>query len=74
MRSIGIPELIILIGVFVAGIMTSMLPFYFVFKKAGYPGILSLAMTVPLVNIIVLFWFAFSEWPVLQELKALRPR
>jgi hypothetical protein len=49
-------------------------PFYKVFSKAGYPGILCLTMIVPLLNIIMLLFLAFSEWPVLKELQALRRR
>jgi hypothetical protein len=74
MRSIGVPELIVLLGMFVVGLITYVLPFYLIFKKAGYPGITSLAMALPLVNILLLFWFALSEWPLLQEVKALRLR
>jgi hypothetical protein len=40
--------------------------------KAGYPGALSLLMLIPLVHFIVLLLFAFTEWPIERELKALR--
>lgn len=40
--------------------------------KAGYDGVLSLLMLIPLVNVIVYFVFAFSDWPVLRELRELR--
>ncbi|MBV9973380.1 MAG: hypothetical protein JO135_08605 [Candidatus Eremiobacteraeota bacterium] len=39
-------------------------------SKAGYSGILSLLMLVPLVNIIMLVYFAFSEWPLERELRS----
>jgi len=38
-----------------------------IFSKAGYSGALALLCFIPLVNIIVFFWFAFSEWPVLRK-------
>lgn len=41
-------------------------------SKAGYSGALSLLILVPLVNIVMLFVFAFSDWPVLQEVRRLR--
>ncbi|HEU5224601.1 MAG TPA: hypothetical protein VFV29_02260 [Actinomycetota bacterium] len=41
-------------------------------SKAGYSGALSLLIIVPLVNIVMLFVFAFSDWPVLQEVRRLR--
>jgi hypothetical protein len=40
--------------------------------KAGYPGAYSLLMLVPLVNLIILIMFAFTEWPIERELKAVR--
>jgi len=40
--------------------------------KAGYSGALSLLMFVPLVNLIMLIIFAFSEWPIEQQVRALR--
>ncbi len=41
-------------------------------SKAGYNGALSLLLLVPLVNLIVLIAFAFSEWPIEAELARLR--
>jgi hypothetical protein len=37
-----------------------------IFSKAGYSGWLCLLLIIPLVNIIIFFWFAFSRWPVLR--------
>jgi len=37
-------------------------PFREIFKKAGFPPILSVLMLVPLVNLILLYFVAFSEW------------
>lgn len=41
-------------------------------SKSGYHGALSLLMLVPLVNLIMIAVFAFSEWPVVKELKLLK--
>jgi hypothetical protein len=41
-------------------------------NKAGYSGWWVLAMLVPIANVVVLLVFAFSEWPVVREVKALR--
>lgn len=38
-------------------------PFWFIFKKTGYSPWLSLLMVVPLLNIVMLFFLAFSQWP-----------
>jgi uncharacterized membrane protein YraQ (UPF0718 family) len=39
-------------------------PFWVIFKKAGFQPILSVLMLVPLVNLVVLYVVAFSEWKV----------
>lgn len=41
-------------------------PFWKIFSKTGYSGWLSLLMLVPLVNLIVLYVIAFSDWPALR--------
>lgn len=33
-------------------------------KKAGFSGALSLLLLIPLVNIVVLWVFAFVRWPI----------
>lgn len=38
-------------------------PFWFIFKKAGYSQWLGLLMVVPLVNLALLYFLAFSDWP-----------
>lgn len=42
-------------------------PFWFIFKKAGYPQWLGLLMVVPIVNLAMLYFLAFSDWPRLRE-------
>jgi hypothetical protein len=39
-------------------------PFWQIFKKAGFPAALSLLMICPLVNLIMLFVLGFSKWRV----------
>jgi len=41
-------------------------------SKAGYNGAASLLLLIPLVNLIVLCIFAFSEWPIERSLKIAR--
>ena len=41
------------------------LPFWFIFAKAGYSKWLTLLMAVPLVNVILLYFLAFAKWPSL---------
>lgn len=71
MRSIGMPELIIIFGLL---FLLVCLPFYKIFSKAGYPGFLGFGMFVPVLNIILVLFLAFGDWPVLQELRSLRQR
>ena len=40
--------------------------------KAGYHWALGLLMLVPVVNMFMPFFLAFADWPVRQELRALR--
>ena len=42
-------------------------PVWAIFSKAGYSKWLSLVMVVPIVNIIALYFLAFSTWPSLQQ-------
>lgn len=47
-------------------------PTWRIVAKTGHPGVLSLALMIPLVNIILWLYFAFSEWPIETELNARR--
>ena len=40
------------------------IPFWFIFKKAGYSRWLALLMLVPLINVIMVYFLAFSTWPI----------
>jgi hypothetical protein len=42
------------------------IPFWRIFSKAGYSGWLSILMIIPLVNIIMLYFLAFADWPILR--------
>ena len=42
-------------------------PFWFIFKKAGYSQWLGVLMVVPIVNFLMLYFLAFSDWPRLRE-------
>lgn len=39
------------------------LPFWFIFPKAGFSKWLSLLMAIPMVNILTIYFLAFSKWP-----------
>lgn len=40
-------------------------PFWFIFAKAGFSKWLALLILVPLVNVILLYYLALSKWPSL---------
>jgi hypothetical protein len=42
-------------------------PWFKIFAKAGFSGWMALLMLIPLVNLIMLFYLAFAEWPALWE-------
>ncbi|WP_206609487.1 hypothetical protein [Thiohalobacter thiocyanaticus] len=42
-------------------------PFWAIFSKAGYSKWLSLLMVIPIVNLIALYFLAFSAWPSLRK-------
>lgn len=49
------------------GVLLVILPFWFIFSKAGYSGWVSLLMLVPIINIIAIYFLAFSDWPALKR-------
>jgi len=65
-------------GIFFAiGMLIYIIPFWFIFKKAGFSPVLSLLLIIPLVNIVMLYVLAFSEWkvvPVAQAAPYVPPR
>ena len=70
LRSIGgLAEFVI-----IAAVVLCVWAYWRIFAKAGYPGAMGILTVIPLLNVIMLFFLAFSEWPVLKELKALRDR
>ncbi|TAK35295.1 MAG: hypothetical protein EPO21_06220 [Chloroflexota bacterium] len=71
MPGIGVPELMIVLAMLaIAGIVV--VPYWRIFSRAGFPGWLGLGQLVPLLNIILLFYLAFAEWPVHRELNRMK--
>lgn len=69
MRAIGAFEVavvLLFIGLLV------LYPVWRIFSKAGFPGICALLMFVPGVNVIVVLYAAFAEWPIQRELRRAR--
>ena len=57
------PIMMLIFGVLI------IVPFWLIFSKAGHSKWLSLLMIIPLVNIIAIYYLAFSEWPSLAKSK-----
>jgi hypothetical protein len=47
-----------------------MIPYWFIWKKAGFSPWLSLLMLLPVLNIVMLYVLAFSEWKVVSVAQA----
>lgn len=66
-RTLGLPELLVLL---IAACVV--IPLWKIYSKAGYPGFLALGMFIPVVNIGLLLFLGFSDWPVHKQLRALQ--
>ena len=55
-------------GIFAIAILVAMLyPYVRIIRRAGYSGWWSLIMFVPIVNIVMLWVFAFAKWPAIDR-------
>jgi len=59
---------IVCLGLIILGIVIN----WRIAEQAGFQGIASLLMLIPLVNLVVMLYFAFSEWPVTRALREAR--
>lgn len=51
----------------ILGLLFTVLPFWFICKKAGLHPALSILSLIPLANIAFLFYLAFAKWPSLDQ-------
>jgi hypothetical protein len=58
--------------VWLAAMIITVIAFCKIFSKAGYCWALGLLMLVPIANLVMFLVLAFSEWPILKELRALK--
>jgi hypothetical protein len=54
-------------------LLVAVLPYWMIFKKAGFSPALSLLMIVPVVSLVVLFVVAFTDWKVVPAPTAYYP-
>lgn len=50
--------------VILIGLIVVVVPYWFIWKKAGFSPWFSLIMFIPFINLIMLYVLAFSEWKV----------
>lgn len=62
----------ILIVVYAAIVVLFLVGWVKILGKAGYSGWWVLIGFVPLANLVMFLVFAFSEWPVVKEVRGLR--
>ena len=67
LRSIGFEELLV---AFALMVLIVIWPFWRIFSKAGFPGIMAVLMIAPFLNIIMLYYLAFGQWPALNAARA----
>ena len=73
MIGLGSTELIVICFVAVFVFLMVVFPYWKIFGKAGFSSWCSVLMVIPGVNIIMLYFLAFSEWPSLKQQKPLDP-
>jgi uncharacterized membrane protein YhaH (DUF805 family) len=54
--------------------LVMMWPYVKIIQKAGYSGWHALWMFVPIANLVMLFVFAFSRWPIEDKVERLESR
>lgn len=54
--------------VVVLGAVLLVVPFWRIFRRMGYSPWLSLLMLVPFVNLGLLYYVAFLDWPIEREM------
>ncbi len=75
---LGIAPVTIMVLAGIAGLMgltvtiITVIAFCKIFAKAGYCWALGLLILVPLGNLIMVLVLAFSDWPILKEMRALK--
>jgi hypothetical protein len=67
MANIGLPEVLLILGIVIIVATLVLVPYWRIFRKAGFPPGLGLLMIIPLVNLVMLYFLAFAEWPSLKQ-------
>lgn len=65
-------QMLTLIAVYAVVAVVSIAVYLTIIRKAGYSGWWILTIFIPVVNLVMIAVFAFSEWPVTRELRTAR--
>jgi hypothetical protein len=71
MGNLGIAEFIVILIIALL-VAAAILPWFFIYKKAGYHPAMGCLMFIPIANVIMLFVLAFSQWPIERDLQNAR--
>jgi hypothetical protein len=62
------------VTIFLGALIINLVANWKIAEKAGYSGVMSLLMLIPLANVVFFLIFAFSEWPIEARLRQAGPR
>ncbi len=53
--------------------IVAVVAFWRICAKAGFPGWYGVGVVIPMVNILLVLFLAFAEWPLERKLSGSRP-
>lgn len=65
--------LILMPIIFLVIMAVLVIPYWFIWKKAGFSPWLSLLMFIPMVNLVMLYVLAFTQWKVVPAPQPVLP-
>ncbi len=66
----GSPSMIVM-GLIVC--IAAVVAFWRICAKAGFPGWYGVGVVIPMVNILLVLFLAFAEWPLERRMSGSRP-
>ncbi len=67
---IGSPSIVVM-GLIVC--IVAIVAFWRICEKAGFPGWYGVGVVIPMVNVLLVLFLAFAEWPLERKLSGSRP-
>ena len=69
----GLPEMVLVFSILVLGLLV-VWPAWRILSRVGLPAWMGLFAIIPYVNVGLLFYVAFTEWPIDRDLREARRR